>query len=92
MFAFINIIYIYICFVCREIPAKKIRQGRASKQQTEAMVDYLIAHLHVASGKFISLHGKENLQGSWEELAAQLNAMSKYGKIKDVTSWKCNVI
>jgi len=58
------------------------------------MVDYLIAHPHVASGKFISLHGKENLQGSWEELAAQLNAMSKNGKIKDVTSWKtvCFVI
>lgn len=65
-----------------------MRQGRASKQQTEMMIDYLIAHPHIASGKFISLHGKENLQGSWEELAAQLNAMSKNGKIKDVTSWK----
>lgn len=52
------------------------------------MIDYLVAHPHVASGKFISLHGKENLQGSWEELAAQLNAMSKNGKIKDVNSWK----
>lgn len=65
-----------------------MRQGRASREQIEAIVDYLIANPHAGSGKFTSLHGKENIQGSWEELAAQLNAMSKNDKIKDVTSWK----
>lgn len=67
---------------------KKSRQGRASKEQLEAMIDYFILHPHVASGKFVSLHGRDELRGSWEELAAQLNAISKDGKQKDVNSWK----
>lgn len=52
------------------------------------MIDYFILHPHVASGKFVSLHGRDELRGSWEELAAQLNAISKDGKQKDVNSWK----
>lgn len=46
-----------------------MRQGRASREQIQAIVDYLIANPHAASGKFTSLHRKENIQGSWEELA-----------------------
>lgn len=69
-------------------PAKKARQGRATKEQLETMVDYFVINPHVAIGKFISLQGKADLQGSWEELASQLNAMSKSGKEKDVASWK----
>lgn len=68
-------------------PAKK-RQGRATKEQLEAMVDYFVINPHVATGKFISLQGRASLEGSWEELAQQLNAMSKSGKEKDVASWK----
>ncbi|XP_036144484.1 uncharacterized protein LOC118646204 [Monomorium pharaonis] len=52
------------------------------------MVDYFVINPHVATGKFISLQGQADLQGSWEELANQLNAMSKSGKEKDVASWK----
>jgi len=52
------------------------------------MVDYFIINPHVATGKFIGLHGRDELRGSWEELAAQLNAMSKSGKEKDINSWK----
>lgn len=59
-----------------------MRQGRTTREQIKAMVDYLIANPHATSGKFTSLHGKENIQGSWKELAAHLNAMSKNGKIK----------
>lgn len=69
-------------------PAKKQRQGRATKEQLEAMVDYFVINPHVATGKFISLQGRASLEGSWEELAQQLNAMSKSGKEKDVASWK----
>lgn len=48
------------------------------------MVDYFIINPHVATGKFIGLHGRNELRGNWEEL----NAMSKNGKEKDVNSWK----
>lgn len=70
-----------------QLPAKKQRQGRATKEQLEAMVDYFVINPHVATGKFI-LQGRASLEGSWEELAQQLNAMSKSGKEKDVASWK----
>ncbi|XP_032687046.1 uncharacterized protein LOC116851588 [Odontomachus brunneus] len=52
------------------------------------MVDYFVLHPYVATGKFTSLQGRANLEGSWEELVNQLNAMSKSGKEKDVASWK----
>ncbi|KYM97810.1 hypothetical protein ALC62_11495, partial [Cyphomyrmex costatus] len=64
------------------------RQGRATKEQLEAMVDYFVINPHVATGKFMSLQGRASLEGSWEELVQQLNAMSKNGKEKDVASWK----
>ena len=52
------------------------------------MIDYFVVNPHVATGKFISLQGRANLEGSWEKLAQQLNSMSKSGKEKDVASWK----
>ncbi|XP_071653195.1 uncharacterized protein [Temnothorax longispinosus] len=52
------------------------------------MVAYFERNPHVASGKFTTLHGNENLRGSWEELAQDLNMLSNKGKGKDVKSWK----
>lgn len=70
-------------------PAKKGRQGRRSDRQVEAMVEYFIAHPHVASGKFVGLHGREKLVGSWEELAVELNSLrNPNAKEKNVKSWK----
>lgn len=43
----------------RATPAKKARQGRATAEQIEAMVDYFIINPHVATGKFIGLHEVE---------------------------------
>lgn len=42
----------------------------------------------MATGKFKTLHGNSDLQGSWEQLVADLNKMAKDGKSKDVKSWK----
>lgn len=66
------------------------RQGRANLRQKEALVDYLTANPHVASGKFVSLNSKAKLSGSWEELAAMLSTMKtkENDKDKDVASWK----
>ncbi|XP_032685811.1 uncharacterized protein LOC116850985 [Odontomachus brunneus] len=77
-----------MCKMSSEPPVKKKRQGRATKEQLEAMVGYFVLHPYVATGKFTSLQGRANLEGSWEELVNQLNAMSKGGKEKDVASWK----
>lgn len=53
------------------------------------MVDYLVQHPEVASGKFTTLNAKNVLQGSWEELALNLNNMRNSNQaIKNVKSWK----
>ncbi|XP_071653591.1 uncharacterized protein [Temnothorax longispinosus] len=67
--------------------AKK-RQAKATSEQIDYMVDYFTQHPHVATGKFKSLHGHDDLRGSWEQLVADLNQMAKGGKTKDVKSWK----
>lgn len=46
-------------------PTKKKRQGRRNIEQLEFMVDYLIQHPEVATGKFTTLNAKNKLQGSW---------------------------
>ncbi|KAL5242614.1 hypothetical protein ACI65C_010024 [Semiaphis heraclei] len=70
-------------------PSKKKRQGRRNTQQLEFMVDYLIQHPEVATGKFTMLNAKNKLQGSWEELATHLNNMRNPNQaIKNVKSWK----
>jgi len=53
------------------------------------MVDYLTQHPEVATGKFTTLNAKDKLQGSWEELSANLNSMKNSNQaIKNVKSWK----
>lgn len=53
------------------------------------MVDYLIQHPEVATGKFTTLNAKNKLQGSWEKLATHLNNMRNSNQaIKNVKSWK----
>lgn len=57
------------------------------------MVDYLIQHPNVASGKFFTINARDALQGSWEELVKELNEMRSVGQSeKNVKSWKevCN--
>lgn len=53
-----------------------------------AMVDYIEQHPHLQSNKFLGLHGKENLDGSWEDMASYLNSLATDGRTKDVKSWK----
>lgn len=72
-----------------EPPMKKKRQGRRNNNQIEYLVDYLIQHPNVASGKFSSMNARDALQGSWEELVRQLNDMRSSGQSeKNVKSWK----
>lgn len=53
------------------------------------MVDYLIQHPEVATGKFTTLNAKNYLQGSWEELSTHLNSMrNSTQSIKNAKSWK----
>ncbi|XP_022163236.1 uncharacterized protein LOC111028787 [Myzus persicae] len=68
---------------------KKSRQGRRNDKQSLFLIDYMVQHPHVASGKFNCLNGKDKLNGSWEELVKQLNNLRNPGiKEKDVKSWK----
>jgi len=70
-------------------PTKKKRQGRRNNNQIEYLVDYLIQHPNVATGKFMKMNARDALQGSWEELVRQLNEMRSNGQSeKNVKSWK----
>lgn len=71
-----------------ERSAVKKRQAKATLTQIDYMVDYFVQNPHVATGKFNSLHGNTDLRASWEQLAEELNKLSKNGKTKDVKSWK----
>ncbi|XP_077266130.1 uncharacterized protein LOC143899610 isoform X1 [Temnothorax americanus] len=66
----------------------KTRQGRANRQQIEALICHLERHPYMATGKFNSINGNENAQDSWNELATLLNSLAPDGKKKDVKSWK----
>lgn len=53
------------------------------------MVDYMVQNPHVATGKFHSLNGRNDLAGSWEDLITSLNNLRNPGvKEKDIKSWK----
>lgn len=53
------------------------------------MVDYMVQNPHVATGKFRTLNGKNDLVGSWEDLVSNLNGLRNPGvKEKNVKSWK----
>lgn len=68
---------------------KKSRQGRRNENQLSFLVDYMVQNPHVATGKFNSLHGRDAMRGSWEDLVVQLNNLRNPGvKEKDVKSWK----
>lgn len=67
---------------------KKNRQARATTRQITAMVDYIEQHPHLQNNKFVGLHGKENIDGSWEDMTNYLNSLTTDGKSKDVKSWK----
>uniref|UniRef100_A0A2S2NK84 Uncharacterized protein n=1 Tax=Schizaphis graminum TaxID=13262 RepID=A0A2S2NK84_SCHGA len=71
------------------ISVKKSRQGRRNDKQLMFMVDYMVQNPHVATGKFCTLNGRENLAGSWEDLVSSLNDLRNPGvKEKNVKSWK----
>jgi len=67
---------------------KATRQARATKQQVALLVDYMALHPHVANNQFVGPHGNQNLQGGWDEIVTQLNALAPPGKGKTVESWK----
>lgn len=68
---------------------KKSRQGRRNEKQLSFLVDYMVQNPHVATGKFNSLHGRDNLRGSWDDLVLHLNNLRNPGvKEKDTKSWK----
>lgn len=53
------------------------------------MVDYMVQNPHVATGKFRTLNGRNDLLGSWEDLIFNLNNLRNPGvKEKDIKSWK----
>lgn len=43
------------------------------------MVDYMVQNPHVATGKFRTLNGKNDLVGSWEDLVSNLNGLRNPG-------------
>lgn len=68
---------------------KRSRQGRRNEKQLSFLVDYMVQHPHVATGKFNSVHGRDDLRGSWDDLVVNLNNLRNPGvKEKDVKSWK----
>jgi len=70
-------------------PTKRKRQGRRNNDQIEYLVDYMLQHPNLASGKFFKMNSKDALQGSWEELVKELNEMRSNGQSeKNVKSWK----
>ncbi|XP_016656081.1 uncharacterized protein LOC100572142 [Acyrthosiphon pisum] len=73
----------------QEINQKKSRQGRRNDKQLTFMVDYMVQHPHVATGKFRTINGKNDLEGSWDELMQHLNNLRNPGvKEKNTKSWK----
>ncbi|XP_029340909.1 uncharacterized protein LOC115033079 [Acyrthosiphon pisum] len=72
-----------------DINVKKSRQGRRNDKQLMFMVDYMVQNPHVATGKFCTLNGRDNLAGSWDDLVSSLNNLRNPGvKEKNVKSWK----
>lgn len=70
-------------------PTKRKRQGRRNNDQIEYLVDYMLQHPNLASGKFFKINSRNALQGSWEELVKELNEMRSNGQSgKNVKSWK----
>lgn len=50
------------------------------------MVDYFYLNKGLAEGKFHALHGKEEAQEKWTELANELNSFQ--GATKTVKQWQ----
>ncbi|XP_050457817.1 uncharacterized protein LOC126854791 [Cataglyphis hispanica] len=67
---------------------RKIYQGRASKEQIEALVTYLEQYPNLTSDRLSTLNDHEKLQNDWEKLARYLNELVPNKKKKDVKSWK----
>ncbi|XP_067206906.1 uncharacterized protein [Linepithema humile] len=65
---------------------KKTRTARASQLQLTNMVDYFYLNKGLAEGKFHALHGKEEAQEKWTELANELNSFQ--GATKTVEQWQ----
>jgi len=54
------------------MPNSQNKEGQNDKQ-LEFMVDYMLQNPHVATGKFYTLNGRNNLAGSWDDLVSSLN-------------------
>ncbi|KAK0075004.1 hypothetical protein PV326_011966, partial [Microctonus aethiopoides] len=65
---------------------KKTRTARASQEQLTKMIDYFYSNKGLAEGKFHVLHGKENSQKKWAELAIELNLHQ--GATKTAEQWQ----
>lgn len=66
--------------------SKKPRSRRASQLQLIKMLDFFNFNKGLAEGKFYVLHGKEEAQKKWSELAEELNYMQ--GATKTVDQWQ----
>lgn len=68
---------------------KKSRQGRRNDKQLMFIVNYMVQHPQVATGKFCTLNARDNLAGSWDDLVSSLNDLHTPGvKEKNVKSRK----
>ncbi|KAL5236983.1 hypothetical protein ACI65C_004393 [Semiaphis heraclei] len=63
---------------------KRSRQGRRNEKQLSFLVDYMVQHPHVATGKFNSVHGRDDLRGSWDDLVVNLNNLRNPGSWRDL--------
>lgn len=50
------------------------------------MIDYFYLHKGLAEDKFHALHGKEEAEAKWTELAKELNSLQ--GATKTVEQWQ----
>ncbi|XP_018047100.1 PREDICTED: uncharacterized protein LOC108686347 [Atta colombica] len=65
---------------------KKTRSSRTTQLQYTKMLDFLNLNKGLAEGKYSSLHGKEETQKKWTELAAKLNYVQ--GMTKTAEQWQ----
>lgn len=61
------------------------KRSRASAEQLNQMVDFMLANEGLAGGKFQKLHGKFECDKKWSELKELLNTLG--GAVKSVDQW-----
>ena len=61
------------------------KRSRASAEQLNQMVDFMLANEGLAGGIFQKLHGKVESDKKWSELKELLNSLG--GAVKSVDQW-----